>query len=140
MPLNADAELGRGRLDRFDDAIGSGRRGDEILAQLSNRLMVTAVDPARVRTGDGVAEDLVQFGAGDTVTSCAMAFFGSFSVWGSSVSTAVGMSWTSVPPVATFRTCEPRQIASNGTPESTARRARSISNSSRPGSASSVAG
>ena len=30
-------------------------------------------------------------------------------------STSVGMSWISVPPIATFSTCMPRQIASTGT-------------------------
>ena len=55
-----------------------------------------------------------------------------------SESTADGMSCTSVPPAATFSTWAPRQIASSGRSADIARRARSISNSSRPGSASST--
>ena len=51
--------------------------------------------------------------------------------------TSDGMSWTSVPPIATLSTCMPRQIASSGMPAAIAARASAISNASRPGSAGS---
>ncbi len=50
-----------------------------------------------------------------THTSCAMAKRGSGMEWVRAPTTSVGMSWISVPPIATFSTCMPRQMASIGT-------------------------
>jgi hypothetical protein len=56
----------------------------------------------------------------------------------SSEGTVLGMSWTSVPPAATFRTCTPRQIAKTGMSRATAPRDKGISKVSRATSTSVV--
>ena len=71
----------------------------------------------------------------DTQTSCAIAKRGSGSECSSAPVTSLGMSWTSVPPIATLSTCMPRQIARNGILFATAARDSAISNASRPSSA-----
>jgi len=53
------------------------------------------------------------------------------SSWLTEVPTSMGMSWTSVPRRATFRTCSPRQIARSGRSRASASRTSFSSNSSR---------
>src|SRR4030095_6682580 len=48
VPLHAETETLRGVLDCFDHAVGRGRAGHESFAERGRRLMMPAVDGARV--------------------------------------------------------------------------------------------
>src|SRR5580765_3268622 len=47
VPLDAEAEARRRILDRFDDAVGRGRRRDEPFCDVLHRLVMPAVDLER---------------------------------------------------------------------------------------------
>ena len=124
MPLHADAEPGAGLFDRLDDAVWRRGGDDETRRGLLDGLMMPAVD------GDAVVGAELRLRAATRgacrrrrgrrarrrswarVIECA-----------SVVPEALGMSWISVPPAATLRTCAPRQIARTGRSRASASRA-----------------
>ena len=103
------------------------------VADLLDGLVMTAVDMAGLAVFHVIGQQRRQLRAlGDPHFMRDVRSAARGTEWSSAPVIWLGMSWTSVPPIATFSTCMPRQIARNGMPLATAARDSAISNSSRP--------